>query len=134
MEFFEIKVIKVKKEKDRTCFHWSISKPYMCGICGKTVKAIETIRKKGNWVNGENIDKIKFPCFCSFSDPTLKDYCYGMIINEGYFKSYILVEIKISGQSSGNMVRDKKDSIKELINYWDIHILKGKILIFKEEK
>jgi hypothetical protein len=34
------------------------------------------------------------------------------------------------------MVRDKasRKALKDLIQYWDIHILKGKIIIFEEEK
>ena len=131
--YFETKVVRVKGEKvkyipDR-CRGCNINKKCV-GVEGE----IEREQKaKGNWVNGENIDKIKFPCFCSFSCPVLKDYRYGMIINEGYFKDYILVEFK-SSQSNGNMVRDKANSLKALIRYWDIHILKGKITIFEEEE
>lgn len=134
LEFFETKVIKVKKEKgvSHHCNKW-----FTCPICGKKLSHnYKGEKEKGNFVNGENLDKIKFPCFCSFSDPILKDCRYGMIINEGYFNNYLLVEVKTSGQSDSNMVRDKasRKALKDLIQYWDIHILKGKIIIFDFEK
>jgi len=67
-QYLELKIVKVKK-----CRHflakWTPGNIYKCCKCGKIVteRGHKPIKPKGNWVNnGENLDKIKFPCFCSY--------------------------------------------------------------------
>ena len=65
LPYFETKVVKVKQR-----IHTGMFDPYnntvKCIYCGKTFKVKP--RPKGNWVNGENLDKIKFPCLCSYKN------------------------------------------------------------------
>ena len=81
---------------------------------------------KGNWVNGENLDKIKFPCFCSYTHGSKK---VGILLKLGN-NFYI---INIGGQGDYTKYFLSYD-LKHLIKDFDIHILKGKIIIFEEEK
>jgi len=46
LPYLETKVVKVEKEWDAD----------HCPTCGQRIE-----EPKGNWVNGENLDKIKFP-------------------------------------------------------------------------
>jgi hypothetical protein len=91
------------------------------------------IKKEGNWVNGENLDKIKFPCFCSYDSSGVRKY--GLInkdFKEG-FTAYSYKLVRICEQSTSvNAVWDY-DSLAELIRVKTIHILKGKIIIFEGE-
>ena len=113
--YFELKVVKVKKvEKEWT--------PDYCPCCGQ-----KKVEKK--WVNGENLDKIKFPVPCSYIGSEDKKKHIGML--NCYVNWYRLYNIE--KQSKDNFV-DDCTSLKNLINSYDIHILKGKILIFEEEE
>ena len=60
LPYFETKVVKVKQEKEIDYF-CKVDKGDWCGKCPR-----RPIYKKGNWVNGENLDKIKFPVLCSY--------------------------------------------------------------------
>jgi len=133
-------VVKVRKE----CEHLQIYfKPgmigYRCHNCGNIVDVNGHIKKQqpnGNWVNGENLDKIKFPCFCSFMHGDRK--CYGEI-NKSYVNSSIVYEVSdITRQINGEpgqmfSVIYTSDTLVNLIKYHDIKIKKGKIIIFEEE-
>jgi len=120
--YLDVEVVEVKKEKKE----WT---PDYCPCCGQ-----RTTKRKGNWVNGENIDKIKFPCVVSFNHFGRK--CYGMINKD--FKddldtiSYNLVEIG-KQDICVNAIWDY-NSLEELFGNKDndIHIEKAKIVIFKE--
>ena len=84
--------------------------------------------KKGNWVNGENLDAIKFPCFCSYSNKSEKGIGF-FSMNDGHY--YIN---NINFQTKNKADVDDSFDLKKLIKRNDIHILKGKIIIFEEEK
>jgi len=151
MEFFETKVIKVKKEKKR-CGHQPAMvilgdkyAKFKCIKCGEIYSSdiSSTLwgkRKKGNWVNGENLDKIMFPCFCSWVMEKKKYYGE---INKSYNSNaqkdiYLLSDItrQVNGKDFGqhfSVIYDS-DSLERLIKNQDIHILKGKIIIFETEK
>ena len=144
MEFFETKVIKVKKKKRiEKCPHFMIHwipelKDYRCCKCGKLkVKRTEE-PKKSNIVNGENLDKIKFPCFCSYSINTLDNPAEKQLGFIDYISIYgekaKYILLNIGWQTKGCKLIPIFDSLENLIISYHIHILKGKILIFKEEK
>ena len=83
---------------------------------------------KGNWVNGENLDKIKFPVPCSYVDEDKKKHIGMLNCYVNQYRLYVLEK-----QSNDNFV-DDCTSLKNLIREYDIHILKGKIIIYEEEK
>jgi len=141
--YFETKVVKVKKPEAKNKYITTAK------IDGKLYGflyfnysmddrrlVMEEIKKKpkkkceGNWVNGENVDKIKFPCFCSYK---LNDTKWMGEINKswrnGFGFTYYLSNI--NQQRACSMVNENA-SLKELIKNYDIHILKGKIIIFEE--
>ena len=86
--------------------------------------------KKDNWVNGENLDKIKFPCFCSYSDNR-----HGLITKTyiGEDKETIYTLHGIENQYFSLSSIKSYDSLEKLIKAFGIHILKGKIIIYEEE-
>ena len=97
-------------------------------------------RSGGNNVNGENIQKIKFPCFCSFVKDGEKRYGE---INTNYNEhkeelEYELSDItqQVDGKMMGSSfsVRYSDFSLEDLIKCHDVHIKRGKIIIFDEEK
>ena len=144
--YFETEVVKVKKEK---CPHNELTlvqdmpyRVYRCTKCGyyfypphrfrENKLLIDRKQNEGNWINGENLDKIKFPCFCSYE---LNDTKWWGKINKSWemglgFTYYLF---NINKQDKCNMV-SKNASLRELIKYFGIHIRKGKIIIFEEEK
>jgi len=136
--YLEVKVVKMKK-----CQHglakWTPGNIYKCCKCGnivteKTHKSIDPRELEGNWVNGENLDKIKFPCFCSYKDLEGKlhygeldfIYCLGNV----FYRLRKLIQ-----SEAGITIRyEHTDSdLPTLIKAYDIHILKGKIILFEEE-
>ena len=140
--YFETEVVKVKKENNKCkhlnapCIHTYIYNGVIrCPQCGKILtpewlkKRIIIpllVKEKGNWVNGENLDKIKFPVPCSYTHGTKK---MGMLLKLG--DSFYI--INIDGQGNYTKYFLSYD-LKHLIEDFDIHILKGKIIIFEEEK
>ncbi len=75
--YFETEVVKVKKE--RKCKHnYGVFRCYECGKMLEKYVPSDTMsikkKPKGNWLDGENLDKIKFPCFCSFIEDGKKYY------------------------------------------------------------
>ena len=130
--YFELKVVKVKKEKkkgncaDCGCSNYDTFCKNYCSYYKKHIK-----QRKGNWLNGENLDKIKFPCFCSWNIPLDKDREYGILV-KGEGDKYNLYSIR--GQHSYSRLVEANKNLKELIERWNIHILKGKLIIFEEEE
>jgi len=143
MEFFETKVIKVKKEKKR-CGHQPAMvilgdkyAKFKCIKCGEIYSSdiSSTLwgkREKGNLVNGENLDKIMFPCFCKYLNNR-----YGIITskydkgNEEFFINRLLINDEPQWNYSTDVC---SVSLEKLIKDYNVKILKGKILIFEEEK
>ena len=147
--YFETKVVKVGKEKKREkyikkqviegkLYGYFLDKNFNNVLC---LEEIKKEKPKGNWVNGENLDAIKFPCFCSFDNQGKK--CYGKI-DKGYICEvdkdvYQISDItkQVDGSfTTGQMysVIYTADTLKDLIHYHNVHILKGKIIIWEEEK
>jgi hypothetical protein len=140
--YFETKVVKVKKEKKCQhskvicCANKTFPRTYKCIKCGKfflppfqknylVIK--EEKENKGNFVNGENLDKIKFPCLCKWNDNI------GMIIYD-FWDVPMFTLIKIDKQTNRNHTYSHSESLEKLIRDFDIHILKGKFIIFEEVK
>jgi len=149
--YWGVKVVKVKKK----CKHLKYMEGYVpsgsyyeCPYCGEKVylKSIKANKPEGTWVNGENLDKIKFPCFCRF------DYRKGLFggkqgvhgigaINrtaEGGQIQYQLSWADRQMENSGRLdilanlsVLCTTPSLKRLIELYDIHILKGKIILWE---
>ena len=140
--YFGTEIVKVKKERpkhkyfttqkiDGKLYGFYYNKKYKMDI------HIEEIKKKskGNWVNGENLDKIKFPVPCSYIYSHIK--YYGML-NKGFDDAAIYELHNIDKQHKNTATdcnREFKDfSLRNLIEKRNIHILKGKIIIYEEEK
>ena len=131
--YLEVEVVEVKKGKAKYI-------PKRCVGCRivKTCVGIEKEREKekqsnGNWVNGENLSKIKFPCACSYDG--YEGMRYGML-TRGFVNGaaeYLLHTVR-NGQCFLNSVESRCNSLKELITKRNIHIEKAKIVIFKETK
>ena len=123
--YFETKVVKVKKAEKPivSSKEWT---PDYCPCCGQRT----VVEKKGNWVNGENLDKIKFPCFCRYN----AGYT-GMITKDGmnYYELHNIEKQADENYLGGRTLVAKELDLKILIKCWHIHILKGKIIIFEEE-
>ncbi len=138
--YLECKVVKVKKKK-RKCEHPLIIHKgrYYCKKCGKEMLVdiggegrIVQEKPKGNWINGENLDKIKFPVPCSYV--YLGNKGYGMLnkcfMGDGLYELHRIKQSKDVGVC--NRVT-YSGSLKHLIKTMDIHILKGKIILYEEE-
>ena len=156
--YFETKVVKVKKVNK--CKHNTITwfgvtdKSVICKDCGKLFgknvdykdfidrSIVWQKQLKGNWVNGENLDKIKFPCFCSFDankgmfgDPSKSYKVHGIgKIDLNYTEGQRQYQLSWADHQQKDLsVLCETPSLKRLIEIYDIHILKGKIIIFEEE-
>ena len=128
LKFLELKVVKVKKEEKP--FVCPDSGKAICLTCGEKLYHIEKPenQSKENLVNGENLNKIKFPCFCSYIDEDRKRHI-GML--NCYYNQYRLYNTE--KQSEDNFI-DDCTSLGNLIRSYDIHILKGRLIIFEEEE
>ena len=122
----EVVEVKVKKYIPKVCRNC----PSIEGCTDIEDRRREELRhRKGTWVNGENIDKIEFPCACTY-DLYGERRC-GILtsgIPEMEFE-YILHSINPQNMVS---VEVRKASLEKLIEQYDIHIEKAKIVIFKE--
>lgn len=121
--YFETKVVKVKKKKKK----WT---PDCCPCCGTKREAEKPL--KGNWVNGENLDKIKFPCFCSYFDSGERYGEIDIVFFNGN-KSFRLRELRQLQIEKVVYCVYHRHTLNSLIRDYDIHILKGKIIIYEEE-
>jgi len=140
--YFELKVVKVKKEKKYCNYMIIDGEKY-------TLSGEYLHKEKGNWVNGENLDKIKFPCFCSYVHAVTKKKHYakidkgwdGMAYKEKYIISKISNEITNCIMATTDPIPElsilyelyEDISLKKLIKNLDIHILKGKIIIYDDD-
>ena len=125
--YFECEIVKVKKKKTYSNHTIIDGKKYV--LYQDKKGNVYPHKNKGNWVNGENLDKIKFPCFCRFrgNQPGMLASGYPSYDND----KYILHSLKEQGECSTIY---RSNSLKELIESYDIHILKGKIIIFEEDE
>ena len=148
--YFETKVVKVKENK---CKHKEVYyDPYYnqvrCTKCkkyfefGEFEKIIEKNYHKG-WVNGENLDAIKFPCFCRFDankgifgTPSGNYKVHGIgKIDKNFTEEQVQYQLSWADHQQKDLsVICETPSLKRLIEIYDIHIEKAKIVIFKEIK
>ena len=136
--YFEIKVVKVREEK-RESQKEKIKEAMQAInsrrpgrnklVYDKIRSTIVAVSSKGNWVNGENLDKIKFPCFCRWEGNKLGMITSGTPTYGNY--EYILHGIEEQDECSAST---RNSSLSNLIKDRNIHILKGKIIIFDEEE
>ena len=149
LPYLDTKVVKVEKEID-----WK-SKPLImakkmgfgkwieCPECGKlnwrSYKKHSKPKVSINIVNGENLDKIRFPFFCRFGRKTDK-LKLGMVAKTLMYDPcttvYTLIGIEKQNIYNESLTVNSIESLQnleELIKKHDIHILKGKIIIFEEE-
>jgi len=132
--YFELKVIKIKKPKyqSREVIKF-MGKKYEVFIKDGKVsirRHKHQYKPIGNWVNRENVDKIKFPCFCSYKRFGKRKY--GILI-QGFvhnLNEYILNHLDM--QYEDIPVEIRSHSLKKLIADYDIHILKGKVIVYEE--
>lgn len=144
--YFETKVVKVKKEKPLKT-NWRIDlkdplNPYCeCPKCGATLTCKDN-EKKGNWVNGENLDKIKFPCFCRFDSNkgifgSDSGQCVKGIgkIDKTWEEGQDQYQISWADrQVKGLSVICTTPSLKRLFEIYQPKILPAKLILFEEEK
>ena len=124
--YLETKIVKVRSEK----------KKEYCPRCGSEIIMEKAV---GNWVNGEYIDKIKFPCFCSFRLHQNLPIKYGEIdyiqAGQNYYRLREIKQVKnIEVKNYQWFAQDNINDLKRLFIDFGVHILKGKIIIFEEEK
>jgi len=128
--YLETKIVKIKKPRFscREVIKFMGKKYEVFIKDGKvSIRRHKHQKPKGNWVNNENLDKIKFPCFCSYMDCGEKHI--GMLNKYvNWYRLYYLEK-----QRDDNFV-DDCTSLGNLIRDYDIHILKGKIILYEEEK
>ena len=134
----EVVEVKVKKKKEIPVHCVECDIKLGCGIYQRKYKKLE---KEGTLVNGENLNKIKFPCYCSFDankgvfgepERTYKVHGIGMI-NENFYEGQINYELSWADHQQKDInVLCGTPSLKRLIEIYDIHIEKAKIVIFKE--
>ena len=145
LPYFELKVVKVKKA---VCHHNEVTFKngiFRCNHCGQTLRIKRYDKNKrwgfiknelqpnGNWVNGENIDAIKFPVPCSYGNHGK----LGILLNgvDDFGKDIFELHGINNQISKYNCTRiNHQRDLKSLIKDNNIHILKGKIIIFEEEK
>lgn len=139
--YFETEVVKVKKEGKYIKKQVIEGRLYGYYNNKKGILCIEEIKpylkpkklKQGNWVNGENLDKIKFPCLCSYNDMTGEHI--GMLITDiDRDNKNIIHLINIEEQSRNLSCQFSEFKLKDMMELHHVHILKGKIIIFEEGK
>ena len=143
--YFETKVVKVRKEKTPGPSAYLVNvenddtlRGLRDQINAELKRRKEAIKResKGNWVNWENLDKIKFPCFCSF-ESQIKDFKrYGELdkVRSNELDYFRLRELKQVEKRSVCGYEYYRLDLDEIIKFYDVHILKGKIILFEEEK
>jgi len=128
IKYFDVQVVKVKVEKKQDeCKEYDRK---WCGKCPRIPK-----RSKGNFVNGDNLDKIKFPCFCSFIPYEGEQEIYGEL---DLCKNRENISLKQLIQVSRFEQRYFSEfpfcNLGEIIKMKKVKILKGQVKIFEEEK
>lgn len=144
--YLETKVVKVRKKKTYSNHIIVDGKKYI--LDEDEEENVYPHKEKGNWVNGECIDKIKFPCFCRFDHRkglfSGKQGVHGIgIINRTAEAGEIQYQLSWADrqmENSGRLdilnnlsVLCTTPLLKRLIELYDIHILKGKIIIWEEK-
>lgn len=139
--YLETEVVKVKKKEkpevgiaNRNDKNWEyISDKDLIQLIDTAKGQLKKrANQQGNWVNGENLDKIKFPCLCSYSDGEGSERKKGFFSasNGYYYMADITNQKKVQNDvGSYSNCHDLKTFVREN----NVHILKGKITIYEEE-
>jgi len=130
--YLEVEVVEVKTKKKKEIPERCVD----CCIaptCPAYITKYKKLEKEGTWVNGENLDKMKFPCACSYDGYEGKRYG---LLTRGFVngETEYLLHTVCNGQCFLNSVESRCNNLKELITKRNIHIEKAKIVIFKETK
>ena len=126
LDYLSVKIVKVEKKKDKYFAKGKIQGRIVglfkkdSEICSETIKP-----------NSENVDKIKFPAPCSYISHTGKKR-YALLLKGKDNNGYKYELLKMS-QDNGESIFLSNTSLKHLIRKWNIHILKGRIVLFEEE-
>ena len=130
VEVVEIKT-KKKKEIPKVCVECGLK-----NICRQYKREYKKLEKPGTWVNGENLDKIKFPCLCSYMSMSGIRYCeLDYIADREYCKKpfYRMKELK-QGKVGWEYINTYSNcDLEKLFKFAKPKILKGKVIIFEEE-
>jgi len=96
-------------------------KPYV------EVTIISPKKKKGTWINGENLDKMKFPSYIKYE---LNGKLRVGEIHRGKFDpQYFITDVK---QSKFDVKLASNGILKTLMIMYKIKVLKAKLIIFDE--
>lgn len=130
--YFETQVVKVKRNYTKKCVGEINIRGNRIPIYEENNWILfygekEKPKPKGNWVNGENLDEIKFPCFCRF---LYEGRRYLGILTHSGVGTHPYRLSRIDMQDNANVYR-QGNSLEELIKSCDIKILKGKIIIYE---
>ena len=131
VEVVEVKV-KKKEEIPKGCV--DCFRREHCGIYQTEYKKLE---REGTWVNGENLDKVEFPCVCSYrKNQELKFGELDKVYSDGSFHLSLreLKQVKEGWYPGTYEAYYCVLDISTLFRVFDIHIEKAKIVIFKETK
>jgi hypothetical protein len=155
IKYFDLKVVKVKGKKK--CEHkevYSEEGKFKCVNCGRELTTecfesrdgigiwkwvVKKNEKQANFVNGENLDKIKFPCWCSFEDGNgIKlygemDYIPNNYGGGEYYRIRVLKQVKDYKKDIFCYSATSKN-LEELIETFKVKILKGKVVLFEKEE
>ncbi len=113
----------IKKEEARRKLSEFHKRPYL----KVTVEEV-----KGKSQGKENLGKIQFPCYCSYINGSLEyigQLNHGFDIHQG---KYIYELHQMDRQGFCINREDTKDTLKELMDEYRIHILKAEVKLFKE--
>jgi len=136
LPYFSLKVVKMKKEKiPLTPDNCSCKVSELCEHCAFLTSYCKGMKKqpKGNWLNGENLDAIEYPCFCTFENNG-KEY-YGeinTIVDLYGATGFTLTDI--TRQTKGVSTKYTYKSIGDMIKSFKIKIKPGKVIIFENEE
>jgi len=132
--YFETEIVKVKKEEKEIVGDICINGYYYPIYKNKHNRIYYESKKKrkpkGNWVNGEDVDKIKFPCFCRWNNNGRT----GMLIKDWKDDEAIYTIVRIDRQTVRGETYGGLKDLKEFIKVYNIHILKGKVIVYEEEE
>jgi len=139
--YLEVEVVKVKKENIIKC-KLHIGECKGCNFNGYCMYQVDNKKLEGNWVNGENLDKIKFPCYCKFDankgmfgDPNQSYKVHGIgRIDLNYTESQRQYQLSWADHQENDLsVLCSTPSFERLIEIYEIHIRKDKLILFEEE-
>jgi hypothetical protein len=89
-------------------------------------------KKKNNRVLNENLDKIKFPFYCTFETRGVFTRAIETRIGEVHRGIAYYSLFDVTEQTKDRTLVQNADYLDELIKKYNINIVKGKLLLFKK--